>query len=233
MQSLSEYIAKSFNDIKVTNSTSVGNFENIIIKEVKLDKGKHCADLSKDEFAKLFIDSITDAIDNYTKFKEKELEKSLDLRIKYVEEEARAKAEKLWKRESKRQQYIDTVINKEKERKFNHQQVKEAWVKIGVGTSNTNHAVININNPKRDVDRVYDDMTNDEYIKSFFEDASGWVIYSEERIDKTIYSYGEMNRLIYINFIYSDKKLKEIEKNEGNFAKEMTSFYKNSVYFGD
>ena len=195
--------------------------------KVLLSRNIDVKSLSKEDFVNLLYEDFLKAVENHKDILNVAWEASRDERMLKVRAAAYKYAEAKWKRESRKSSYIETEVNNEFWKEY-----PVYWVvsyfdfDINFGTQNYTTSIDK--NSKSIIERIYDELHENDFRLKFFNAATGWQFVIDEKADKFGY-YGRP----WIQFILPEELNKEIKANEKKLADAINNFYKGCKYWGD
>lgn len=182
-----------------------------------------CSTLSKEDYVKMMLEDLKEADKLY---REENKQGDKDWYEQQLADERKHftdYANKKWKTDKRRQQYIETAMKNLK--------LQPMESKISIVTVNAMHPGPMSFNPRINFDDLEESINRSfESIKDsdIFREAHGWKIKYEAQKNTM-----RMAFLPYVYFIVSDAKRKEIEDEEQRLADSIRDFYKDTKYWGD
>ena len=182
-----------------------------------------CSKLSKEDFIKFMSEDILEANKIYKEENKQNDKEAFDRELNWRKREFIKYAEKKWKTDKKREEYVETAL---KNLKLQPKESKLTRIDIESGDISPLKSVpsINIDNLNTDLSNAYDIISK----KDIFIEATGWKIKYSAMPNSTIASFYP-----YVYFIVSDSKRKEIEDEKKRLANNIINFYKDTNYWGD
>lgn len=182
-----------------------------------------CSTLSKEDYTRMMVEDLKEA-DRLYREENKQYDKdSYERQLAWQKKKFTEYAEKKWKTDKRRQQYIETAM---KNLKLQPRESKITLVDI-----NSVHPGIISSNPQIYFSNLEESTAQSyELIKNsdIFREATGWKI-KYEAPNNTM----RMSFRPYVYFIVSDSKRKELEDEEKRLADSIRDFYKDTKYWGD
>lgn len=182
-----------------------------------------CANLSKEDYTRMMVEDLKEADRLYREENKKYDKQSYEDELAWQKKKFTEYAEKKWKTDKRRQQYIETAM---KNLKLQPRESKITFVDV-----NSVHPgpmsfkpQIDYDNLEENTARSYESIKNSD----IFREASGWKI-KYEAPNNTM----RMSFRPYVYFIVSDNKRKELEDEEKRLADSIRDFYKDTKYWGD
>lgn len=223
MKSLKEFILENVEILK--DRLGDGYRTIVLAKRTDVD----CEHISKEEFCKLIEEDYQKAVKEATELLDKEYEDTKEERLARVRAEAEKYAAK-YKQKARAKKYIDNAIaNETSKKRRDWNDVK--WFDFDPNFGKENYCVVISDKEdvrKRVFERIYDELTQDDYKYSFFKEATGWA-FKYTCDDKTF----ENRYRPWVDLIVSDTKQEEIKQNKERLADAINKFYANSNYWGD
>lgn len=195
--------------------------------KVLLSRDIDVKSLSKEDFANLLYEDFLKAVENHKDILNAAWEASRDERMLKVRAAAYKYAEAKWKRESRKSSYIETEVNKEFWKEYPaYWAVSYFDFDVNFGTQNYTTSIGK--NSEAIIERIYDELHENDFRLKFFNAATGWQFVIDEKVDKLGY-YGRP----WIKFILPGELNQEIKDNEKKLSDAINKFYAGSNYWGD
>ncbi len=195
--------------------------------KILLSRDINVKSLSKEDFVNLLYEDFLKAVENHKDILNAAWEASRDERMLKVRAAAYKYAEAKWKRESRKSSYIETEVNKEFWKEYpTYWTVSYFDFDVNFGTQNYTTSIGK--NSKAIIERIYDELHENDFRLKFFNAATGWQFVIDEKVDKLGY-YGRP----WIKFILPDELNQEIKDNEKKLSDAINKFYEGCKYWGD
>lgn len=188
-----------------------------------------CSTISKEEFIKLMGEDLHNAIEEYGKI----IKPLNDERLKqYIEndiKQAERFAEKKWKSQKKRDEYIENARKNTESKKYYLDDYKRIFFdfKPDKGDMGISYdCILDIKTDDNQLSKCFDKIKDSKYFKK----ATGWVFkYESNSKDKIgYYSFRP-----YIDLLLDENSKAEQKRDAEQLAKSVQDFYTNSNYWGD
>ena len=189
-----------------------------------------CANISKEDFVKFIGEDLKNAVDEYAKIvkpindqhKKDLIERDVKAAIKF--------AEKKWKTQKKRDEYIENARKNAEAKKWylddpnriffdfkpdkGKQGISDVCILRGEGTND------------KQLERCYDELQESKYFKR----GTGWAFKYESSSKDKISTYSFRP---YVDLLLNESDKAEQQRDEENLAASIKAFYANSNYWGD
>lgn len=224
MKSLNKYINESaeFELIK-TEYREYGVVT--LIRRENID----CSTLSKDEFVNLMNEDLHKAIEEYGKvikpLNDEKLKKFIDVDIN----KAINFAEKKYKSQKKRDEYIENARKNTESKKYLLEDYKRITFDLRLDKNDismSEYLILNINTTKDQLEKCFNEIKDNRYFKK----AIGWAFKYESNNKEKIgyYSYRP-----YIDLLLNETSKEEEQRDTQVLTQSVKDFYTNSKYWGD
>lgn len=195
--------------------------------KVLLSRDIDVKSLSKEDFANLLYEDFLKAVEKHKDILNAAWEASRDDRMLKVRAVAYKYAEAKWKRESRKSSYIETEVNKEFWKEYPaYWAVSYFDFDVNFGTQNYTTSIGK--NSKAIIERIYDELHENDFRLKFFNAATGWEFVIDEKEDGLGY-YGRP----WIELKLPEEYRQEIKDNEEKLSDDINKFYAGSNYWGD
>ena len=188
-----------------------------------------CASLSKEKFVKMIAEDLNTAIEEYSKI----VKPLNDERLKeFIEREVRMAtkfAEKKWKSQKKRDEYIENARKNAQDKKWYLEDPKRIFFDFKPDKGNMGIpevCILKANSDENQLGRCYDEIKNSKYFKN----ATVWAFKYESNSKEKITTYAFRP---YVDLLLDETSREEQKREEENLTKAVQSFYSNSNYWGD
>lgn len=218
MKSLVEYIREQ---LEVENGRNGYKIVTLVRRE-NID----LANISEENFVKFIKEDFKKAVDEYTNvvkpYNEKRIaeliERDVNLAIKF--------AEKKWKTEKKRNEYVENIRKNAEQKKWYVENPERIFFDFkptpAMGISS--NCIIDKSSSDDTLKRAYEELKKDKY----FTRGKGWAFKYETSDEKNPYSFRP-----WIDVLLSDNDKEEQKRDEENLTKAVEDFYKDTKYWGD
>lgn len=188
-----------------------------------------CASLSKEKFVKMIAEDLNTAIEEYSKI----VKPLNDERLKeFIEREVRMAtkfAEKKWKTQKKRDEYIENARKNAQDKKWYLEDPKRIFFDFKPDKGNMGIpevCILKADSDESQLEKCYDEIKNSKYFKN----ATGWAFKYESNSKEKITTYAFRP---YVDLLLDETSREEQKRDEENLTKAVQSFYSNSNYWGD
>lgn len=224
MKSLNKYINESaeFERIK-TEYREYGVVT--LVRREDID----CSTISKEDFIKLMGEDLHNAIEEYGNIVKPLNDERLKQYIENDINQAIKFAEKKYKSQKKRDEYIENARKNTESKKYYLDDYKRIFFDLkpekgDMGISQ--NCVLNIKTDEDQLGKCYDEIKNSNYFKK----AKGWA-FKYESGNKEKISYYSFRP--YIDLLLDENSKAEQKRDAEKLAKSVQDFYANSNYWGD
>lgn len=225
MQSLKEYVMENADfEIIKTEYREYGVVT--LVRRENVD----CANISKEDFVKFMAEDLKTAVDEYAKIckpindqrKKDLIERDVKAAIKF--------AEKKWKTQKKRDEYVENARKNAEAKKWylddpkriffdfkpdkGKMGIPEVCILRGEGTDD------------KQLERCYDELQDSKYFKK----GTGWAFKYESHAKDKISTYAFRP---YVDLLLDESDRAEQKRDEENLTKAIDAFYAHSNYWGD
>ena len=181
----------------------------------------NCKDLTKDEFVKLMKEDLEIAYQkHYDIFYPIEFARHqnwINNHKKYLLKEATKYAEKKWKTENRRQEYINNVISNFEDKEFSFNNITFFDFDVNPGSNAiSDNCIIRYNELKK-LNNCFEEVKDNKYFKS----AIGWNLVDYHGFRPQI------------ELILPEEMENSYKEEEKLLEKAISNFYSNTTYFGD
>lgn len=182
-----------------------------------------CSNITKETFVELMFKNLKEAIKVYDAYwlpiEKKRHEESVERSIEYTLKRAQSYAEKKWKTEKKRQEYIENEMANFKPSEFWYSELTffdfdvEPW-RNGL----SGNCCLNTKNvTSKQLENCFETIKDNKYFKQ----AKGWILEDHHGFRPQI------------KLILSEEVQKQFDKDEQDLADDIRRFYANCSYPGD
>ena len=188
-----------------------------------------CASLSKEKFVKMIAEDLNTAIEEYSKIVKPLNDERLKEFVEREVEMATKFAEKKWKTQKKRDEYIENARKNAQDKKWYLEDPKRIFFDFKPDKGNMGIpavCILKANSDENQLGRCYDEIKNSKYFKK----ATGWAFKYESHSKEKITTYAFRP---YVDLLLDETSREEQKREEENLTKAVQSFYSNSNYWGD
>ena len=188
-----------------------------------------CASLSKEKFVKMISEDLNTAIEEYSKIVKPLNDERLKEFVEREVEMATKFAEKKWKTQKKRDEYIENARKNAQDKKWYLEDPKRIFFDFKPDKGNMGIpavCILKANSDENQLGRCYDEIKNSKYFKN----ATGWAFKYESHSKEKITTYAFRP---YVDLLLDETSREEQKREEENLTKAVQSFYSNSNYWGD
>lgn len=190
-----------------------------------------CSSLSKEKFVKMILEDLHNAIEEYGKI----IKPLNDERLKtYIErdiKQAEAYAEKKWKTQKKRDEYVENAKKNAETKKWYLDDYKRIFFDFKPDKGNMGIAqecILNVKTDEKQLEKCYEEIKNSKYFKK----ATGWAFkYESHGINKEKPGYYSFRP--YVDLLLDETSREEQKRDAETLAQAVKDFYANSNYWGD
>jgi len=223
MKNLKDYIIESV-DFEIIKN----NYKNYCVVTL-VRREVDCKSISKEDFVKFIKEDLQKAVNEYTEivkpYNEARIKSHIDIEVKH----AIVFAEKKWKTQKKRDEYIANVKKNAENQKLYLEDPKKIFFDFqpNKGDMGINYdCILRVNDSDEKLAKCYDEVKSSKY----FNKATGWAFkYESSSKDKpSTYSFRP-----YVDLLLDESTRAEQKRDEEMLNKAIEDFYKNSNYWGD
>lgn len=223
MKSLNSYILESYEIEK--NKKLGGKYVTVtLLRHENLD----LANMSKKDFIKFILEDYKKAVEEYKPICDKLND---DYRKSYVYNQINAAthfAEKKWKTEKKRKEYIDNIRKNAEEAKIYMEQPERIFFDLKPDKGQmgiSSYCIIDNESNEESLAKCYDEMQASKYFKK----GIGWAFkYDASSKDRLSVAFRP-----YIDILLNESDAAEQQRDAEMLSKAVEDFYKNTNYWGD
>ena len=188
-----------------------------------------CANISKEDFVKFIREDINTAVEEYAKIvkplNDQKVKDSIEREIK----NAISFAEKKWKTQKKRDEYVENAKKNIENKKWYLEDPKRIFFDFKPDTGRMGIPVVctlSYDSDDKQLERCYEELVNGKYFKR----GTGWAFKYESRSkDKiNVYSFRP-----YVDLLLNESDREEQKRDAKNLSDSIERFYSNSNYWGD
>lgn len=223
MKTIKDYILEKY-EIEETNKFGGGYFTVTLVRRENLD----LSTISKEDFIKFMLEDYKKAVEEYKPIVDKHNIKS---RESYIENQVKAAirfAEKKWKTDKKRQEYIENIRKNAEEYKIYLDDATRIFfdLKPDKGEMGINNScIISSDSNEKSLENCYEIMQKSKYFKK----GTGWAFkYDSSNRENPRYAFRP-----YIDILLNESDRAEQQRDAENLSKSVEDFYKNTNYWGD
>ncbi len=188
------------------------------------------ANMSKEEFVKLMGADLKEAVAEYAKIVKPLNNERVKDNIEREIRQATKFAEKKWKTEKKRNEYIENARKNAEAKKWYLETPERIFfdLKPDKGQMGINEVCI-LRGDKTDdkqLEKCYDELQNSKYFKK----GTGWAFKYESHSKEKASTYAFRP---YVDILLDESDKAEQKRDEDNLTKSVQQFYANTNYWGD
>lgn len=185
------------------------------------------ANLSEENFIKFILEDFKTAVEEYTKICKPLNDKRIQDRIEYETKAAIKYAEKKWKTQNKRDEYVENIKKNVANKKIYLEDPKRIFFDLKPDKDQMGirqECVINAKSTEKTLKIAYEEMQKSEYFKK----GTGWA-FKYDSLGK------DKNYVLrpYIDILLDESARAEQKRDEETLSQSVKNFYKNSNYWGD
>lgn len=220
MKDINIFIAESL-EWEQTNESGYGVMT--LVRRENLD----LANLSEEDFIKFILEDFNTAVEEYSKICKPLNDKRIQDRIEYETKVAIKYAEKKWKTQKKRDEYVENIKKNAADKKIYLEDPKRIFFDLNPDKSQmgiSQECIINAQSTEKTLKVAYKEMQKSKYFKK----GTGWAFKYD--------SYGKDKNYVlrpYIDILLNESTRAEQKRDEETLSKAVQNFYANSNYWGD
>lgn len=181
-----------------------------------------CSELTKEQFVTMMMEDLKNAPIKSEEIFRPELEAEFynnqKRHLEYIEQRAWEFANRKWKTEKRRTQYVNEMIAKEQVKTYDFSPVSFFDFKLNPFSNGiSDNCILRVNTTEEKLGRCFDEITNNKYWIT----ATGWQLIEER------------NFRSQIKLIMPDEMNELYRKEEEGLANAIANFYAGSNYWGD
>ena len=177
----------------------------------------------------MIAEDLNTAIEEYSKIVKPLNDERLKEFVEREVEMATKFAEKKWKTQKKRDEYIENARKNAQDKKWYLEDPKRIFFDFKPDKGNMGIpavCILKANSDENQLGRCYDEIKNSKYFKN----ATGWAFKYESHSKEKITTYAFRP---YVDLLLDETSREEQKREEENLTKSVQSFYSNSNYWGD
>jgi len=183
--------------------------------------------ISEEDFIKFILEDYNKAVEEYAKICKPLNDKKIEDNIEREVKQSIKFAEKKWKTEKKRTEYVENIRKNAKEKKLFLEDPKRIFFDLKPDKGQMGirqECIINASSNEKTLKIAYEEMQKSKYFKR----GTGWAFkYDAYGKDKN-YSFRP-----YIDILLDESSREEQKRDEETLSNAIASFYANSNYWGD
>lgn len=188
--------------------------------KILVTRAVDCSSITKEEFIRMMIKDLEEAIKVYDEYwcpiYEESHRKAMENYRKSVLKVSTEFAEKKWKTEKRRQQYIDKKLSEIEDNGYYYPCLTFFDMDLEPGKNGISGAcVIDVKNPN--LDRCWEEIKDNKY----FIRATGWILEDHHGFRPQI------------KLILSEDVQEEFDNERKDLERAIAEFYRGTTYFGD
>jgi hypothetical protein len=181
-----------------------------------------CSELTKEQFVEMMMEDLKNSIIKSEEIFRPELEEQFynnqKRHLEYVEQRAWEFANRKWKTEKRRAQYVNEILSKEQTKTYEFRPVSFFDFKLNPFSNGiSDNCILRVNTTEEKLGRCFDEIENNKYWVT----ATGWQLI-EERSSRS-----------QVKLIMPDEMNEMYRKEEEGLANAIANFYAGCRYWGD
>lgn len=181
-----------------------------------------CSELTKEQFVTMMMEDLKNSVIKSEEIFRPELEEQFynnqKRHLEYVEQRAWEFANKKWKTEKRRTQYVNEMLSKEQAKTYKFNPVSFFDFKLNPCDNGiSDDCILRVNTTEEKLGRCFDRIYNNKY----FLNATGWKLIEERSFRSQI------------KLIMPDEMNELYRKEEEGLANAIANFYADCNYCGD
>jgi hypothetical protein len=225
MKDIISYIRES---VEIEKSNKFGENSDYVTVTLVRRENLDLSSISKEDFIKFILEDYKKAVEEYDniikplndKRRKQLIERDVNIAIKF--------AEKKWKTEKKRNEYVENIRKNAEAKEWYMDKADRIFFdcKPDKGDIGINQdCIFDKNTNEKQLERAYDILIKSKYFKK----GTGWAFkYDANSKDHLYYSFRP-----YIDILLNESDRAEQKRDEETLNKSVENFYKNTNYWGD
>ena len=220
MKNLQSYIIESI-EWEQTRESGYGVMT--LVRHENLD----LSSLSEEDFIKYMLEDFNQAVEEYSKICKPLNDKRIADNIEREIKQAIKFAEKKWKTQKKRDEYIENIRKNAQEKKWYLEDPKRIFFDLKPDKGNMGirqECIIDSKSNEKTLKIAYEEMQKSKYFKK----GTGWAFKYDAYGKDKAYSFRP-----YIDILLDENDRAEQKRDEENLSNAISDFYANTNYWGD
>ena len=224
MKSITEYIAEAAEFEKIKTQ-----YREYAVVTLVRRENINCASLTEEEFVKIMGDDLKSAINEYVEIVKPLNEKAKQRHIEYKIKTATKYAEKKWKTQKKRDEYIENIRKNAESEGWYMSDPKRIFFDFDVDKGSqgiSSVCILKNETDEKQLKQCFEEVKNNRYFKK----ATGWAFKYESNSKEEMSTYCFRP---YVDLLLDETTRAEQKRDEENLTQAIQNFYANSNYWGD